>query len=122
MKRLQVFLLIVVLVGMGLMATSASAQTTSSDSEMRFGVGASFTQINNGLLGKPAFMPVGILDFDKAIAEFGFYLRTGENETQFMLQIGGAYFPLNSTLVTWGLGFNSTWKLMRLELIIRASR
>ena len=94
MQRKHVFILVALVLSVGLTALPAMAQSAGSGgSDMRFGVGGSITRINDGLLGKTAFMPTAVLDFGNADVEFGFNLRAGENETQFMLQVGGAYYP-----------------------------
>jgi hypothetical protein len=97
-------LIVALAVGLVCAATAASAQSSGSSSAMRFGVGTSITRINDGLLGKTAIMPLGILDFAKDSAEFGFNLRSGEDETQFMLQLGGAYFPVEGSAGQLGFG------------------
>ena len=92
-----------------LLAGAASAQSTTSHSDMRFGVGMSITRINDGVFGKTAMMPTAILDFEHANVEFGFNLRAGESETQFMLQVGGAYHPFE--LGGGQLGFGGQFNL-----------
>lgn len=108
MKRKQVIVLVALMVGFGLVTTTTSVQAASSSGDMRFGVGASITRINDGILGKTSIMPLGILDFSQASVEFGFNLRAGEDQTQFMLQVGGAYYPfeLNYGMLGFGLQFN----------------
>jgi len=94
MSRKHLLVLVTLLVGVGLLASTAVAQSTKSDSSMRFGVGTSMARVNDGaVLGKTTFVPTANLDFGKADAEFGFYPRSGEDETQFILQLGGAYYP-----------------------------
>ncbi len=108
MKRKKVFMLVALMVGFGLVTVATTVQAASSGNDMRFGVGASITRINDGLLGKTSIMPLGILDFSQASVEFGFNLRAGESQTQFMLQIGGAYYPFELTYgeLGFGLQFN----------------
>lgn len=104
MRRTHYLVLIALLVGFGLVATSAFAQAASSGNTMRFGVGTSITRLNDGILGKTSMMPLAILDFDKAAVEFGFNLRSGESQTQFMLQLGGAYYPFSMKAGELGFG------------------
>jgi hypothetical protein len=87
--------LVVLMMGIVLVAGPALAQSPSSNNAMRFGVGTALTRINDGLLGKTAFMPLGVLDFPQAEVEFGFSLRSGEDQTQFMMQVGGGYSPID---------------------------